>query len=410
MSLSSSRHVVATFVGMIASVHSANGFSPLSTSSGSIGSNNKDLLDLEVPPHASVIHAESPTILTIDNLLSEDDISYAMELITEQCINAVDLVDDNAAAATRSTTTPTTTTDYQEDIFRAGAEQEEDSHFASSVDRALASGSADITTRQSIPAQYQNSPLECFLWVITNHPTAVSQDDIVLGANYIKRREARQKWESEGGRQLLDLSMDDEPFEKAGRRYELPREIRDMLVERVVKKVLIDSDDMVDSDDDDDEEEEDTYVGNDVEGVETGKEAARIRWTVQDATVVVYKEGESQVPHVDPCDATLLVYLDDGRRSAKSTCSTATPSLDGGDTCFPMIGCRVPVDVGKVLVFFSSTSPPEGGLDVMSLHHGGRVQCGTKVVAQLMLGIDVGEERRQKNTSWFKMISVALKQ
>ena len=280
----------------------------------------------------SVICKESPTILTIDNLLSEDDIKTAMKCIETECVG-----------------TAMTTSDYQEDIFRDGAEEEEDKHFADAVERALSDG---VGTQQNIPPEHANSPLEQFLWVVTNHPNAMVQEDIVTGANFIQRRQARQKWESEGGRQLLELSMDEKPFAKAGRRYEMPNQVKEMLLEKILRRIMMDP----------------------------------RHWSVHDATIVKYDEGESQVPHVDPCDCTILIYLDDGATNLEEEYSSV--GLNGGDTCFPVtsIGCRrVPVEVGRALLFFSSTPPPSSERDVTSIHHGGLVQSGSKVVAQIML-------------------------
>lgn len=339
----------------------------------------------------TLIHPENPTILTVDNLLSEEEIVGAMRIIRNRCrSNAV-----------------STTSDYQEDIFRAGAREEEDAHFASAVDRAAAAGASTgasdaegFKLEDRIPAQHSESPLERFLWVATNHPESMTEEDILRGANFIRRREAREKWESEGGRRLLDLSMDEEPFEKAGRRYEMPEEVRTMFVDRVVGRVLRHAADK--------------------------EEAAGVmQWTVQDSTVVLYDEGSSQVPHVDPCDATVLVYLDDGERfdrdpaSSQSSSSRRLP-LVGGDTCFPLIGCRVPVEVGKTLLFFSSApSTSEGGArtslasrerDVMSLHHGGRVAAGGKVVAQIMLNAETspGVDKALDGKSWLDLLSRSL--
>lgn len=309
---------------------------------------------------ANLINSESPTILTIDNLLSEEDINTAMKYIKMECVNT------------------TTTSDYQEDIFRAGAEEEEDSHFVAAVDRALSKGIGlnPPLVRGDIPMAHTDSPLEQFLWVITNHAEAMDQADIVTGANFIQRRQARQKWESEGGRQLLELSMDDEPFAKAGKRYEMPNEVKDMLIQKIVRRMM----------------------------------PITIRWSIQDATVVMYDEGESQVPHVDSCDATILIYLDDGRATLEDIHDLTR--LEGGETCFPFVDCRVPVKVGTALLFFSSTPPPSGERDVASLHHGGLVKSGKKAVAQIMLDLSYEGQtndfaRSSSNASWLDILSLS---
>ena len=112
-------------------------------------------------------------------------------------------------------------------------------------------------------------------------------------------------------------------------------------------------------------------------------------WTTIDATVVKYQEGDLQVPHIDPCDATLLICLQ--------------PCIKGGSTCFPLLDPprRLENTIGDGYLFFSSQeatmddddqddgdSTGEGGereRNVLSLHHGGRVIKGDKIVMQLML-------------------------
>lgn len=316
---------------------------------------------------ATLIHPDSPTIVAIDNLLSFEEVSNAYDLIMDQCV----------ADASK------TTTDYQEDIFRAGAEQEEDDHFISVIQRV----NGKININRDIPSEFCASPLKSFVWLASNHANALSEQDIVIGANYISRREARERWNSEGGKQLLDLSMDDVPFERAGRRYEMPNEMKFHLMENALPKIL----------------------QSDEEGVS---------WTVKDATVVIYKEGEGQVPHIDPCDATLLVYLRGGEDDDRDGCK-------GGDTCFPLVGCRLPPKEGNALVFFSSTSPcqdqsapssahgdgsieeelklPMRERDTMSLHHGGLVTRGEKVVAQIMLE---AASIQTEVESWLDLVSI----
>ena len=48
----------------------------------------------------------------------------------------------------------------------------------------------------------------------------------------------------------------------------------------------------------------------------------RDSWTTTDATTVKYRESDLQVPHIDPCDATLLICLQ--------------PCMEGG-SCFPLL-------------------------------------------------------------------------
>jgi len=119
-------------------------------------------------------------------------------------------------------------------------------------------------------------------------------------------------------------------------------------------------------------------------------------WTTIDATIVKYNEGDLQVPHIDPCDATLLICLQ--------------PSVEGGSTCFPLLNPPLRLENrrgGDGYLFFSSKLL--GGdrrqdddddddndddnddcsrgreRNALSLHHGGRVTKGNKIVIQLML-------------------------
>ena len=95
-------------------------------------------------------------------------------------------------------------------------------------------------------------------------------------------------------------------------------------------------------------------------------------WTTTDATIVKYQEGDMQVPHIDPCDATLLICLQ--------------PCTEGGSTCFPLLDPprRLENTRGGGYLFFSSQATGRER-NVLSLHHGGRVVKGDKIVMQLML-------------------------
>ena len=125
-------------------------------------------------------------------------------------------------------------------------------------------------------------------------------------------------------------------------------------------------------------------------------------WTTIDATIVKYNEGDLQVPHIDPCDATLLICLQ--------------PSIEGGSTCFPLLNppLRLENRRGGDGYFFFSSELLGGGRrqyddddddddndndncsrgrerNALSLHHGGRVTKGNKIVIQLMFkysGVD----------------------
>ena len=158
------------------------------------------------------------------------------------------------------------TGDYQEDVFAADAEAIEDARLRAIVQRA--------GVEAPVP---DASALEAFLGAYTTDPSRFASDDVLAAAAMIKRREAKAAWDSEAGRRLLALNPG---FETAARRRAMPDAERGALARTVVPRVLSD----------------------------------RARWTVEDATVVRYAAGESQVPHVDPSDATLLLYLSDEGR------------------------------------------------------------------------------------------------
>ena len=89
-----------------------------------------------------------------------------------------------------------------------------------------------------------------------------------------------------------------------------------------------------------------------------------------------YSEGDLQVPHIDPCDATLLICL--------KSCD------EGGDTCFPLLDqpLRLENKAGSGILFFSSNKVTGDDIrDTSSLHHGGKVIKGEKIVVQLMLDL-----------------------
>ena len=241
------------------------------------------------------------------------------------------------------------TGDYQEDVFAAGAEEIEDARLRAIVQRA--------GVEATVP---DASALEAFLSAYTSTPSRFASDDVLAAAAVIKRREAKAAWDSEAGRRLLSLNPG---FETAAHRRAMPDATRRALAHTVVPRVLSD----------------------------------RARWTVQDATVVRYAAGESQVPHVDPSDATLLVYLSD-----------EGADCGGGGTLFPLEGIRVAPRRGRGVLFFSRDPPPPGGIaedaelatDPRALHFGERVDHGEKLVAQLMLRAEV----RAPIASWLEAL------
>eukprot|EP00816_Leptocylindrus_hargravesii_P009053 CAMPEP_0196809200 /NCGR_PEP_ID=MMETSP1362-20130617/9162_1 /TAXON_ID=163516 /ORGANISM="Leptocylindrus danicus, Strain CCMP1856" /LENGTH=285 /DNA_ID=CAMNT_0042183809 /DNA_START=62 /DNA_END=916 /DNA_ORIENTATION=+ len=262
----------------------------------------------------------------------------------------------------------TPTTDYQEDIFAQGMEVDEDIHFLSTTEQ--------FDKEKMIPDAYCTTPLSRFVWAVTYHQDRIPESDIIRGANAIQRRQAVERWKSEEGKALLDMS--DEPFEKAGRRLVMPTELRSKLVNLALSEVL--------------------------RSIEDDENSECCGWILEDATIVRYQAGESQVPHVDPCDATVLFYLDVSSSVRDGKCAS------GGETCFPLANCNVEARKGGCLLFFSSlpsrsSSSVEGyERDLLSLHHGARVESGVKVVAQLMFSAAIagtsGQDHSGRNRSW----------
>ena len=299
------------------------------------------------------LRSDRPLILSLerdgDVCLNPSQVSWARDLILEKCNNENDI---NLVP----------TVDYQENIFDSGVEEVENEHFQNVVNKS----------GLIVPSEYSNDPLQSFLWVVTNanaNGITIEEQDIIKGANSILRRQAIDKWKSEQGKKILSLSSDHTAFSAAATRYKMPEELKSFILETIAPELFLSS------------------ITN---------------WTVHDATVVVYREGESQVPHIDPCDATVLLYLSDNGNKMND--------CKGGDTCFPLIDLKVHTQRGSVLLFFSSsfissrdecndftkaTSPQkqarinrfEKESDELSLHHGGQVYGGIKILAQLMLNL-----------------------
>lgn len=299
------------------------------------------------------LRSDKPLILSLeredDVCLNANQVSWARNLILEESTIEI-----------KKNLMPTV--DYQENIFDSGAEEMENEHFRNVVNKS----------GLNVPSEYSNEPLQSFLWVVTNanlYGVSVEEQDIIKGANSILRRKAIEKWKSEQGKKILSLSSDHSTFSAAATRYQMPKELKKFMLQSIVPNIFLSS---------------------------------FTSWTVHDATVVVYHEGESQVPHIDPCDATVLLYLSDNGNEMND--------CKGGDTCFPLIDLKVPTHRGSVLLFFSSgfissrdecddcteISIPQKRVklnrvekesDELSLHHGGQVYEGTKILAQLMLNL-----------------------
>jgi len=264
----------------------------------------------------------------------------------------------------------TPTSAYQEDVFSKEAWDAEDIILRNIVQPLLDDG-----TIPNDDSSDNEVALRSFVYAVTHYPDKITQDDIIAGANIIQRREAVERWKSDEGLSIMKLSMDYDMIKEEGdtmavdwdeislgKRYEVPSELLDK-IEHVIPTVL---------------------------------KGGRDLWTTTDATIVKYHEGDLQVPHIDPCDATLLICLQ--------------PCLEGGSTCFPLLDPprRLENSRGGGYLFFSSHAMGQDQDDscgnernVLSLHHGGRVLKGEKIVMQIMLEYN-GEEDVQ---TWLEVVA-----
>ncbi|KAL7490863.1 hypothetical protein ACHAWT_000383 [Skeletonema menzelii] len=284
---------------------------------------------------------EEPTILSLSNVFTHEEVDDILQLVESSALN------------------PTST--YQEDVFSIEAWDAEDAILRKIVQPLLDDGT--IPPNHSADSAEKEAALRSFVYAVTNHPDRIAQDDIIVGANIIQRREAIERWKSDEGLSIMKLSMDYDMMKEEGdtldidwdvislgKRYEVPPELLDK-IEHVIPTVL----------------------------------NGGTSWTTTDATIVKYQEGDLQVPHIDPCDATLLICLQ--------------PCMEGGSTCFPLLDPprRLENARGDGYLFFSSQATGRER-NVLSLHHGGRVVKGDKIVMQLMLEYNGnGDEDLQRN-------------
>lgn len=276
-----------------------------------------------------------PTIFTLPSVLSSDQTDDMLHLVESSIQNGT-LMLTNA---------------YQEDVFSRDKWEEEDALLKSIVqplmdDNTIPQEHIEQLLHADGPSR--DSALQMFVYAATKYQRRLSEEDVILGANIIQRRHGIDRWKSEDGLSIMRLSLDEHGHSDTdevdwdsislGKRYELPPAVRNEL-ESIVPEVL------------------------------------KGYWTTTDATLVKYSEGDSQVPHIDPCDATLLVCI----RSCE----------EGGDTCFPLLEnpLRLQNEAGSGILFFSSQKVALGdsSRDTLSLHHGGKVVKGEKIVVQLML-------------------------
>lgn len=284
---------------------------------------NSFSLKSSLPMEFTFISTEDPVILSISNLIPRHSaVEIANKLREVKC---------------------EATTSYQEDIFAQDASKREDEHFMAVVKPFL----------DQIPPEYLTSNLESFVYVVTKFQDRLNEEDIIKGANFIQRRKALERWETEEGQILLKLAADGNEFESnIGKRWQVPMDVLEEF------KILIPR----------------LLMGD---------------WIIHDATIVTYQEGQSQVPHLDPCDATILVCLKE--------------SDVGGETCFPLIGQKVKNQCGNGILFFSSAANNGDDQSIMSLHHGGKVIHGEKMVLQIMLN---RQQEMRPSTSWIETLNI----
>mmetsp|Transcript_31402 Transcript_31402/g.66491 ORF Transcript_31402/g.66491 Transcript_31402/m.66491 type:complete len:356 (+) Transcript_31402:198-1265(+) len=299
--------------------------------------------------HQLKTNADEPIILSLPDILSTDETSRMITAIESSAQND-DLVSTNS---------------YQEDIFSRDKWEEEEIILKDII--------RPLLDEQLIPWEYaeklgidQDAALRVFVYAVTKYQEKLSEDEIILGANIIQRRQAIERWKSEDGQAIMQLSLDNNGSESEqvdwdsislGKRYELPPIILKEL-EELVPRLLKGS------------------------------------WITRDATLVKYSEGDSQVAHVDPCDATLLICL--------KSCD------NGGDTCFPLLEqpLRLENREGSGILFFSSNKiKGDSSGNTLSLHHGGKVAKGEKVVVQLMLDLDDNNDEKMSATgTWLDVL------
>mmetsp|Transcript_32072 Transcript_32072/g.47366 ORF Transcript_32072/g.47366 Transcript_32072/m.47366 type:complete len:349 (-) Transcript_32072:277-1323(-) len=257
------------------------------------------------------------------------------------------------------------TKSYQEDVFSKDAWIQEDITFRS-ITRPLEQD--NLIPPEYYSASNDDAALKIFVYAVTNHQNKIQEKDIIRGANIIQRRQALERWKSEEGQALMQLSLDERTADghhtlSLGKRYEMPSSIL-LELQQLIPRIL------------------------------TGS------WTVNDATLVKYSEGDSQVPHIDPCDATLLICL--------KSCE------QGGATCFPILQepRRFENKTGCGFLFFSSNAiAADKSRNTLSLHHGGKVEKGEKIVVQVMLDFEDrceednrDHQKRKERATWFDVV------
>jgi len=291
--------------------------------------------------------SENPLVVQIDDALMPEEVGRLRQCFRE-------LQDSRSAEQTRT---------YVDDIFDADNRAADVAHLSGCVRR---SGVA-------IPSVYENDPVRAFLWLVATQESAVEISDIVPALFMVQKLAFQAKWESEErGRVILAKSR----FRSAAKRWKMPAPLLELLIP------LLES-----------------VFGHGARNVQQGETSTQnayqdddVVWQLGDATIVCYGDGQSQVPHMDTADVTVLTYL----------------SSHGGNTCFPNLRCKVAPRAGRVLIFFSTTPETRtllGNAELPvwdTLHYGELAtdnQEGEKLVAQVLMSVrDIGSARTWADT------------
>ena len=97
----------------------------------------------------------------------------------------------------------------------------------------------------------KDGALRIFGYAVTNHPDRILQEDIIIGANIIQRREAIERWKSDEGLSIMKLSMDYDILQSKegvdtidwdeislGKRYEVPNELLERIEQFVIPSIF----------------------------------------------------------------------------------------------------------------------------------------------------------------------------
>ncbi|CAK9029810.1 unnamed protein product, partial [Durusdinium trenchii] len=274
---------------------------------------------------------DQPLIWVVDGLCEQQHVQQLKEILDQQDVSFVRKTDA-----------------YVDDMFDERRELQEDAQMLVSM---MSSGAL-----QMAPSKYQSDPLRSLLWLAMQRPELLQTSAWDIGQLSTTRRAWCAQWNPE------DLARSG--FRKSAFRCKVPEEMLSHLAPLVVD-----------------------VLGAPVQGLpgtDSARGAVAPSWALRDTTVVRYQQDESQVPHIDTSDVTMLLYLSD----------------DGGHTCFPNLGCSIPPREGRILVF-CSTSPSNrrfGGfagsaygepLDA-TMHYGGLMEkCnGEKLIVQLLFAAE----------------------